>query len=99
MASTPGAGHIVAMGGGGFSMEPDDPLESSRLPDGSWRRDLPLTLRALMTSIVLAGCIGCRERVVDAGFWFEPIDFAWSKLDSPLTADEVRQSPRRRWPN
>jgi dipeptidase E len=26
MASNPGAGHIVAMGGGGFSMEPDNPL-------------------------------------------------------------------------
>ena len=26
MASNPGPGHIVAMGGGGFSMEPDNPL-------------------------------------------------------------------------
>jgi dipeptidase E len=26
MASSPGTGHIVAMGGGGFSMEPDNPL-------------------------------------------------------------------------
>ncbi len=26
MASNPGVGHIVAMGGGGFSMEPDNPL-------------------------------------------------------------------------
>jgi len=26
MASTPNVGHIVAMGGGGFSMEPDNPL-------------------------------------------------------------------------
>jgi dipeptidase E len=25
-ASNPGVGHIVAMGGGGFSMEPDNPL-------------------------------------------------------------------------
>jgi hypothetical protein len=40
MTSNPGGGHIVAMGGGGFSMEPDNPLwttSSYRFRD-AWSR-------------------------------------------------------------
>lgn len=43
----------------------------------------------VITSAVLIGIIGCRERVVEAGFWFDPITFESPYLDGPITAVEI----------
>jgi len=39
--------------------------------------------------LVVAGGWACGERIIDAAFWFEPVTFESSKLDGPLTPEDM----------
>jgi hypothetical protein len=51
-------------------------------------RHFPQQLVAITSAVVISG-VGCRDRVEDAGFWFEPITFESPELGAPITAAEM----------
>ena len=82
------SGHIVAMGGGGFSMEPDNPLLDEFILSLAPNRPAKICFFAPMST----PCVGsCRRKICgrvanhfasSASCWFPPLSLAKTRVGS-----------------